>query len=105
MTPGQANLLAFIGLYIDEHGYSPSYEEMRAELGLKSKSGIHRLVTALVERGLVSRLPGRARAITLGKEVAPPPRIRDMSDDEILERAERILAFRARHSSPDEVAA
>lgn len=65
LTVRQRDLLNFIRKYIAEHGVTPSFDEMKQALGLASKSGVHRLVTALVERGYVDTMPNRARAITL----------------------------------------
>lgn len=65
LTRKQRDLLLFIHRRIEEGGISPSYEEMKAALGLKSKSGIHRLIDALEERGFLRRLPHRARAIEI----------------------------------------
>jgi repressor LexA len=63
LTRKQHELLLFIHRHLGEHGVSPSFDEMKDALGLKSKSGIHRLITALVERGFIHRLPHRARAV------------------------------------------
>ena len=63
LTQRQHQLLQFIHGYLRDHGVPPSFEEMRAALRLKSKSGIHRLITGLVERGYIRRLPYRARAL------------------------------------------
>ena len=63
MTRRQAELLAFIRDYNMYHGYSPSYDEMKDALGLKSKSGIHRIVQSLCEQNEISILPHRARTI------------------------------------------
>lgn len=69
MTHKQAQALAFIERYqADNKGVSPSFEELKDELQLKSKSGVHRLVTALVERGRLTRRPNRARAFEIVKE-------------------------------------
>ena len=57
----------FIHQRISEKGVSPSFEEMKEALNLKSKSGIHRLITALEERGFIKRLPHRARALEIVK--------------------------------------
>lgn len=51
LTPRQKSLLDFLRAYIEENGYSPSYDEMKAGIGLASKSGINRLMVALHERG------------------------------------------------------
>ncbi len=63
LTRKQYELLAFIDGHIRENGVSPSFEEMKDALNLKSKSGIHRLITALEERGFLKRLAHRARAL------------------------------------------
>lgn len=63
LTQRQHQLLQFIQGYLGSHGVPPSFEEMRDALKLKSKSGIHRLITGLEERGYIRRLPYRARAL------------------------------------------
>ena len=63
LTRKQHELLRFIQERLREAGVPPSFEEMKEALDLKSKSGIHRLITALEERGFIRRLPNRARAI------------------------------------------
>lgn len=63
LTEKQKELLLFIHERMQESGVPPSFDEMKDALDLKSKSGIHRLITALVERGFIRRLPHRARAI------------------------------------------
>lgn len=63
LTQRQHQLLQFIHGYLRERGVPPSFEEMRAALRLKSKSGIHRLITGLEERGYIRRLAYRARAL------------------------------------------
>ena len=74
LTKNQRDLLLFINGYIQETGLSPSFEEMKLGLNLKSKSGIHRLINALVERGFLERLPNKARALEVKKlpENVPP---------------------------------
>ncbi len=67
LTKKQKNLLIFINEKLKRTGISPSYEEMRVSLNLKSKSGIHRLISALEERGFIKRLPHKARAIEVIK--------------------------------------
>lgn len=84
LTKKQNQLLKFIHEHLSEHGVSPSFDEMKEALGLKSKSGIHRLITALEERGFIRRLAHRARALEVikmpdsatpeGRPVAVPPR-------------------------------
>lgn len=63
LTRKQQELLIFINDKLNEGGVSPSFDEMKDALGLKSKSGIHRLITGLEERGFIRRLPHRARAL------------------------------------------
>jgi repressor LexA len=63
LTQRQHQLLQFIQGYLCNHGVPPSFEEMRDALKLKSKSGIHRLIMGLEERGYIRRLPYRARAL------------------------------------------
>ena len=67
LTKKQKNLLVFINKKIRSSGISPSYEEMKNSLNLKSKSGIHRLISALEERGFVKRLAHKARALEVIK--------------------------------------
>ena len=67
LTKKQKNLLIFINKKIRSTGVSPSYEEMKLSLGLKSKSGIHRLISALEERGFIRRLAHKARALEVLK--------------------------------------
>ncbi len=67
LTRKQHDLLMFIHMRIREDGVSPSFDEMREALNLRSKSGIHRLIMALEERGFVKRLPHRARALEIIK--------------------------------------
>ena len=63
LTRKQHDLLIFIHKCLKADGISPSFDEMKDALGLRSKSGIHRLITALEERGFIRRLPHRARAL------------------------------------------
>jgi repressor LexA len=79
LTKKQHELLMFIHERIKETGVSPSFDEMKEALGLASKSGIHRLITALEERGFLRRLPHRARALEVTKlpsqaTAAAPPK-------------------------------
>lgn len=85
LTRKQLELLQFIQQRMRESGVPPSFDEMKDALDLKSKSGIHRLITALEERGFLRRMPNRARAIeviripeSLGGHGAPspPPEVR-----------------------------
>jgi repressor LexA len=67
LTKKQQDLLVFIQERIAKGEVAPSFDEMREALGLKSKSGIHRLINALVERGFLERLPNKARALNVIK--------------------------------------
>lgn len=81
LTKKQRELLIYIHEHMSGDDIAPSFEEMKDALGLKSKSGIHRLITGLVERGYLERLPHRARALAIKKlpdglktaEDSPPP--------------------------------
>jgi len=67
LTRKQHELLLYIDKHLGETGVSPSFEEMKDALDLKSKSGVHRLISALEERGFIRRLPNRARALEVLK--------------------------------------
>ncbi len=67
LTAKQRELLLFIDDRLKDKGISPSFDEMREALDLKSKSGVHRLISALEERGFIRRLPNRARALEVVK--------------------------------------
>lgn len=69
LTRKQADLLQFIEQHLATHGIPPSFEEMKAAVQIQSKSGIHRLITALEERGFVRRIPHRARALEVLRSV------------------------------------
>mgnify|MGYP004004935793 CR=1 FL=1 len=66
LTRKQHQLLTFINERLNATGVAPSFDEMKDALGLKSKSGIHRLITGLEERGFIRRLAHRARALEVG---------------------------------------
>lgn len=83
LTKKQYELLLFINERLKETGVSPSFDEMKEALNLKSKSGIHRLITALEERGFIKRLAHRARALevvklpdTMASSMSAPTRAR-----------------------------
>src|SRR5579884_2586882 len=67
LTQKQRELLLYINQRLNTTGVSPSFDEMKDALGLKSKSGIHRLISGLEERGFLRRLPHRARALEVIK--------------------------------------
>lgn len=77
LTKKQKELLLFIHERMRTGEIAPSFDEMREALGLKSKSGIHRLITALVERGYLQRLPNRARALEIKRL---PEGVRESAD-------------------------
>ncbi len=98
LTQKQKDLLLFIHGRMQESGVPPSFDEMKDALDLKSKSGIHRLIMALVERGFIRRLPNRARAI----EVIKLP---ETSSDALLPKSrphlEPVAGDFAARSAPD----
>jgi repressor LexA len=65
LTPQQNRLWRAIAAHVDEHGISPSYDDLKARLGLASKSGIARLLDQLEDRGFISRVPNRIRSMQL----------------------------------------
>jgi repressor LexA len=67
LTRKQHELICFIADRLNDTGVSPSFEEMKEALDLKSKSGVHRLISALEEREFIRRLPNRARALEVLK--------------------------------------
>jgi repressor LexA len=73
LTAKQAQLLRYISIHQEKCGETPSFDEMREALALKSKSGVHRLIGALEERGFIRRIPNRARCI----EILPDPHLPD----------------------------
>lgn len=89
LTRKQHELLTFIDRHLKTTGYSPSFEEMKEALNLRSKSGIHRLISALEERGFLQRRHHRARAL----EVVRLP-------DDLAARDEAIAAAPAAHAAP-----
>lgn len=85
LTRKQRELLLFINRRLQTDGISPSFDEMKEALDLKSKSGIHRLITALEERGFIHRLANRARALEVLK--MPEGSAEELPDDEVEETA------------------
>lgn len=70
MTPKQSKVLEFVASYCEKHGYSPSYQEIGEAVGIASKSGVKRLVDALVERGRLNILPRKARSLIVVESAA-----------------------------------
>jgi repressor LexA len=99
LTRKQHELLLFIHDRLSETGVSPSFEEMKDALDLKSKSGVHRLIRALEERSFIRRLPNRARALEVVRmpervipikpataaQPAPAPKILAAANDSVIE--------------------
>lgn len=96
LTAKQHELIRFIQQRLEETGISPSFEEMKEALDLKSKSGVHRLISALEERGFIRRLPNRARALEVIKQpedVTPAARQPAPANDAItMARAAKVVA-------------
>lgn len=67
LTKRQGELLAYLAEQVQDHGLIPAYDQMAKALGIASKSGVHRMVLALEERGFIRRIPHRARAIEIIK--------------------------------------
>ncbi len=86
LTAKQHELIRFIQQRLEETGISPSFEEMKEALELKSKSGVHRLISALEERGFLRRLPNRARALEVIRqpEDATPARAAVTAGDNVV---------------------
>ena len=85
LTKKQLNLLEFIENKTSLNGISPSFDEMKEALNLKSKSGIHRLIIALEERGFIRRLPHRARALEVIRKVKKPSLISNLNKEKFVE--------------------
>ncbi len=99
LTRKQHELICFIADRLNDSGVSPSFEEMKDALELKSKSGVHRLISALEERGFLRRLPNRARALEVLKmperpeakagsaprAAAPAPRVPPQPANDVIE--------------------
>lgn len=69
LTKRQSTLLDFIASYVVFHKHGPSYDEMKDALGLKSKSGINRIINGLVGRGFIRHIPHRSRAIEVIRKI------------------------------------
>ena len=80
LTRKQLELLTFLKNHLKKNDVPPSFDEMKDALNLKSKSGIHRLVSALEERGFIRRLPNRARAIEIIKTMAIEQNIKNITE-------------------------
>lgn len=97
LTRKQLDLLKFVHARIQEEGVSPSFDEMKEALNLRSKSGIHRLIMALEERGFIRRLAHRARAIEIIKlpEGMEPPAAPNVIRHDFRQKAEPVSLVEA----------
>ena len=91
LTEKQYKLLLFINKVLKETGYSPSFDEMKNAIGLKSKSGIHALIEALEERNFIKKLPHKARAL----EVLRLPKLKPSAIIEEEKKREKALQLSA----------
>ena len=87
LTKKQHELLLFLEEKIAQSGVTPSFEEMKNKVGLKSKSGIHRLISALEDRGFIKKLPFKARAI----EILKSPNIRSKSSENKIDTLDKHI--------------
>ena len=100
LTAKQHELLRFIQQRLEETGISPSFEEMKEALDLKRKSGVHRLISALEERGFIRRLPNRARALeVLRQPEDSTPAVRGAKADNVVD-LQSAAAARAERMAP-----
>lgn len=103
LTQRQLQLLRFIQQYVKEHDVSPSFDEMRAALRLRSKSGIHRLISGLEERGYIRRLAYRARALEVVK-ILPEGPVGTELDTTPYESSSNVVRGAFRRKRPEPVA-
>lgn len=103
LTQRQLQLLRFIQHYVKEHDVSPSFDEMRSALRLRSKSGIHRLISGLEERGYIRRLAYRARALEVVK-VLPEGPVGTELDTTPYEATSNVVRGTFRRKRPEPVA-
>lgn len=96
LTRKQHELICFIEDRLAETGISPSFEEMKEALGLKSKSGVHRLISALEERGFLRRLPNRARALEITRMPERGDRVATRAEAAPSASSDNVLSFPAR---------
>jgi repressor LexA len=104
LTRKQHELLTFIQTRLEDSGISPSFEEMKEALDLKSKSGVHRLISALEERGFIRRLPNRARALEVLRQpdsvVSKPALQRTAANSNPAPAASAVAPLRAPAKAP-----
>jgi repressor LexA len=103
LTRKQHELVCFIHDRLAETGISPSFEEMKEALDLKSKSGVHRLISALEERGFIRRLANRARALEVVKMPERSGESRAVSSSNVVSIAPRTTSSLPTHSAANDV--
>ena len=104
LTKKQHELLLYINKRLSEDGVSPSFDEMKEALNLKSKSGIHRLISGLEERGFIKKLSHRARAIEILKYPAGFNEIKDPSNNVVrIERDKPLIGISDNNSAVSKV--
>lgn len=91
LTPRQRDLMLYVQRYVDEFGCAPTNQEITDALQLKSKAGTQRLLNGLEERGWLTRIPHRARAITILKRL-PDPERRDVAREAYRRALQEIAA-------------
>ena len=98
LTAKQHELLQFIQRRLEDTGISPSFEEMKEALDLKSKSGVHRLISALEERGFIRRLPNRARALEVLRQ---PEDVNAGGRKDAPAKNDNVVEFKAPAKAPE----
>lgn len=101
LTRKQHELIRFIQTRLEETGVSPSFEEMKEALDLKSKSGVHRLISALEERGFIRRLPNRARALEVLRQ---PDDVSSGTTAKAVSAPSNVVELRPKPASPPVIA-
>ena len=96
LTHKQYELLLMIDSKLRKTGVSPSFDEMRNSLGLKSKSGIHRLITGLEERGFIRKLPHKARALEVIK-LPSNALIKSFNSSKNREKSDSVVALKRKN--------
>ena len=99
LTRKQLDLLEFIHKRVQRDGVPPSFDEMKEALDLRSKSGIHRLITALEERGFIRRLPNRARALEVLK--MPDSAVGGAARAAAVEQSDNVVPLRRPTAAPE----
>lgn len=103
LTKKQHDLLLFIDQRLKQSGISPSFDEMKDALNLRSKSGIHRLISGLEERGFIRRLPNRARALEILRPVPSNTQSDNAKGDNTQSNDTPLTAFKAPNPAPQKM--